>query len=206
MVHAYRKTGQKVAALVDEYDAPLFSTLETEDLNNSYRHTLKSVFTVLKDADEFIHFAFVTGISRFSHTSIFSGANNLKDISLRDEYAAIYGITEDELKETFATGIQEFAKSKNISFEEMLTTLKENYDGYHFSANSPDICNPFSLLNALDAKTIVNYWFESGTQGSFLIALKRYNFYLPELDCLETVASGLSGREILYAESDYSSL
>lgn len=189
------KTGRKVVVLVDEYDAPLLDTIENEALNESYRQTLKSVFTVLKDADEYIHFAFVTGISRFSHTSLFSGANNLNDISFRDEYAAICGITEDELKANFAEGIRDFAESKNLDFNNLLAILKENYDGYHFSAESEDIYNPFSLLNALDANHIGNYWFESGTPGSFLKALKRDNFFLPELDCIETVASGLSGRE-----------
>lgn len=193
--NACLKSGRKVAVLIDEYDAPLLNSLENESLNNKYRETLKSVFTVLKDADEFIHFAFVTGISRFSHTSLFSGANNLKDISLWDDYAAICGITEEELKLNFQNGIECFAEKKGISYEETLSVLKENYDGYHFSAVSPDIYNPFSLLNALDAKSIGNYWFESGTPGSFLKALKRDNFYLPNLDCIETMASSLSGRE-----------
>lgn len=193
--HAYNATGEKVSVLIDEYDAPLLNTLENETLNNSYRHTLKSIFTVLKDADEYIHFAFVTGISRFSHTSLFSGANNLKDISLRDEYAAICGITEDELKAVFAPGIEVLAESKSSSTDEMLSTLKENYDGYHFSKNSPDIYNPFSILNALDAKEITNYWFRSGTASFLLNVLKHDNFFLPELDCTESIESDLSAKE-----------
>lgn len=189
------KSGQKVAVLIDEYDSPLLNTLEDETLNNSYRDTLRAFFSVLKNADEYIHFAIVSGVSRFSHTSLFSGANNLKDISLLPEFSAICGITEDELKSTLMPGVHDFAESMGVSDQEMLALLKKNYDGYHFSEVSPDIYNPFSLLNALQSKRIDNYWFESGTPASFLKALKRDNFYLPNLECIETTSSGLSGRE-----------
>ncbi len=193
--NACLKTGEKVAVLVDEYDVPLLNTLDDEKLNNSYRQTLKSVFTVLKDADEYIHFAFVTGISRFSHTSLFSGANNLKDISLWNDYAAICGITEEELKNRFSPGIDSFAREIGVSHTEMLSLLKKNYDGYHFSKKCPDIYNPYSLLTALDAKAINNYWFNSGTSGSLLTMLKRDNFFLPNLDCTESIESDLSSKE-----------
>lgn len=192
---AYKKTGEKAVVLVDEYDAPIINTLEYEELNTYYRETLKSIFTILKNADEYIHFAFVTGVSRFSHTSLFSGANNLKDISLLPEFSAICGITEDELKGALQPGVQDFADSLEVSYQEMLAILKKNYDGYHFSEVSPDIYNPFSLLNALQSRRIDNYWFESGTPTSFLKALKRDNFYLPNLECIETTSGGLSGRE-----------
>lgn len=193
--NAYLKTGRKVVVLVDEYDAPLLNTLENESLNNSCRQTLKSVFSIMKDADEYIHFAFVTGISRFSHTSLFSGANNLKDISLLDEYSTICGITEDELRGMFAQGIEAFAKKMGIDSQEMMCVLKDNYDGYHFSAECHDIYNPFSLLNALDARKIGNYWFTSGTSTFLLKELKQDNFFLPNLDCTESVESDLSAKE-----------
>lgn len=192
---AYIQTGQKVAVLIDEYDAPLLSTLDNETLNQSYRATLKSVFSVLKSADEYIHFAFVTGVSRFSHTSLFSGANHLKDISLDRHYGAICGITEDELKSNFAKGIRDFADEEGVSEETMLRMLKENYDGYHFCDNCPDIYNPFSLLRALDSQRITDYWFQSGTPSYLLSVLKRDNFYLPRLDCLEAAESALSAKE-----------
>lgn len=192
---AYETSGQKAAILIDEYDAPLLNTLEDETLNNSNRETLKSLFSVLKNADEYIHFAFITGVSRFSHTSLFSGANNLNDISLRDDYAAICGITEEELTTVFEEGIKTFFREAGMSHSEMLITLKENYDGYHFSKKSPDIYNPFSILNALDAKEISNYWFKSGTASFLLKALKRDNFFLPNLDCTESIESDLSAKE-----------
>ncbi|MCM1489324.1 MAG: ATP-binding protein [Muribaculum sp.] len=112
-----------------------------------------------------------------------------------NEYAAICGITEDELKSVFYPGIAELAESKKVSPEEMLATLKENYDGYHFCKNSPDIYNPFSILSALDAKEITNYWFRSGTASFLLKLLKRDNFFLPELDCTESLESDLSAKE-----------
>lgn len=192
---AFEHSGKKVAILVDEYDTPLLNTIDNESLHNSYRDTLRAVFSVLKNADEYIHFALVTGVSRFSHTSLFSGANNLEDISLDDRYAAICGITEDELRTKFMPGINEFAKSESISNEEMIALLKENYDGYHFSQKCPDIYNPFSLLNALDKKKIDNYWFASGTPDALLRSFKQDNFRLPNLDCIETLGSNLSARE-----------
>ena len=192
---ACQSTGRKVAILVDEYDAALLKTLEDKTLNKSYRDTLSAFFSVLKNADEYIHFAFITGISRFSRTSLFSGANNLEDISLDDEYAAICGITEEELKGLFMPGVHDFAEHEEVTADQMLATLKDNYDGYHFSEACPDIYNPFSLLNALKSQKISNYWFESGTPNSFLTMLKREDFFLPDLDCIETVESGLSARE-----------
>lgn len=184
-----------MAILVDEYDTPLLNTIGDEALNKSYRDTLRAVFSVLKNADEYIHFAFITGVSRFSHTSLFSGANNLEDISLDDRYAAICGITEEELRGHFMPGIHEFATSQSKSDEDMLAMLKDNYDGYHFSPKCPDIYNPFSLLNALDKRKIDNYWFASGTPSVLLRSLKRDNFYLPNLDCIETMENNLSARE-----------
>lgn len=193
--NAYEKSGQKVAVLIDEYDAPILNTLEDEHLNKSFRETLKSILSVLKNGDEYIHFAFITGVSRFSHTSLFSGANNLNDISLRDDYASICGITEDELTTLLAAGIHDFAKKMEVSDEKMVAILKENYDGYHFSKRCRDIYNPFSILNALDAKEIANYWFNSGTSSFLLKMLKRDNFYLPDLDCTESLESDLSAKE-----------
>lgn len=189
------KTGKKIAILVDEYDAPLLDTIDKEDLNQAYRETLKSIFSVLKSSDEYIHFAFITGVSRFSHTSLFSGANNLEDISFRDDYAAICGITEDELHENLMPGIHHFAKKMDTSAQTILEMLKENYDGYHFSGRCPDIYNPFSLLQALKTKEIDNYWFKSGTPTYLLKVLKRNNFYLPQLDCIESVMSELSAND-----------
>ena len=193
--NAYDKTGQKVAVLIDEYDAPLLNTLDRPELNERYRQTLKAVFSVLKSYDRYIEFAFVTGVSRFSHTSLFSGANNLKDITLEDKFAGICGITEEELKEQLSNSIKEFALKSKITEEEAFGLLKESYDGYHFSQESPDIYNPFSLLNALDLKRVNDFWFKSGTPSYLIGLLKRDDFFLPDLDRIETVESELSVKE-----------
>lgn len=192
---ACQLSGRKVVVLVDEYDAPLLNTFDNDNFNESYRDTLRAVFSVLKNSDEYIHFAFITGVSRFSQTSLFSGANHLKDISLEKNMAAICGITEKELRDLLMPGVREFAESLGISDNETLTLLKENYDGYHFSETSPDIYNPFSLLNALQSQKISNYWFASGTPGYLLKILKRDNFFLPDLDCTESLESDLSAKE-----------
>lgn len=192
---AFEKTGRKVAVLVDEYDAPLLNSFGKEEINRSYRDTLRSLFSVLKNADAYIHFAFITGVSRFSHTSLFSGANNLEDISLLPEYSAICGVSEEELRRCFAPGISDFARKLGITDEEMLCVLKDNYDGYHFSRKSPDIYNPYSLLSALKRKEISSYWFETGTPNYLVASLRKDNFFLPNLDCIDAIEGDLSARE-----------
>ncbi len=181
--------------LVHEYDAPLLSTLENTELNESYRDTLKSIFSVLKSYDEYIKFVFITGISRFSHTSLFSGANHLKDISFWDDYSAICGITKDELKNVFPIAIKDLAIKLKLSEEETLKRLKDNYDVYHFCQDSPDIYKPYSILNAFESKRIENFWFQNATPSYLLKIMKRDDFFLPELDCLEAVQSDLSVNE-----------
>ncbi|MDE5812907.1 MAG: AAA family ATPase [Muribaculaceae bacterium] len=195
IINAHKKTGQPVVVLVDEYDDPLLSTLDRPDLNSYYRQTLKGVFSVLKSADSHIHFAFVTGISRFSQTSLFSGANHLSDISFEEEYAGICGLTEEEIRENLSDSIAEFAKKENVSAKEAFGILKENYDGYHFCQESPDIYNPFSLLNALKYKRVSDFWFKSGTPSYLIRMMKRDDFEIPDLDCIETMESGLSVKE-----------
>ncbi len=194
---AKEKTGQKVVILVDEYDSLLLETLRSDqsELNAYYRQTLKSLFSVLKNEDQNIYFVFITGISRFSQTSLFSGANHLEDISILNDYGAICGITEQELKDNFKEGIENFAEEEDISYDEMLTELKMNYDGYHFSKKCPDIYNPFSILRALKSKEIDNYWFQAGTPSFLINVMKRDDFFMPSLDCLETVESTLTAKE-----------
>ncbi len=194
---AHEQTGQKVAVLVDEYDSLLLDTIRPEhsDLNSYYRDILKSLFSVLKNNDEHIFMAFITGVSRFSHTSLFSGANNLEDISILNEYAAVCGITEDELCNVFKVGIQGFAEEESKDFEAIFALLKRNYDGYHFAKKCPDIYNPFSILRSLKYKTIDNFWFQSGTPSYLIEVLKHDDFFLPSLDCLETLESELTAKE-----------
>lgn len=168
----YKKTGQQVVILVDEYDAPLVAHLDDDDNREAMRNLLKSVYSNLKDMDEYIKFGMLTGVSRFSKMTIFSGLNNLKDISLDDRFSEICGITESELETNFHEGIENLANELEIHYDSAIKELKANYDGYHFTAKSPDIYNPFSLLGALDASKIDEYWFRSGTP-TFLVNVLR---------------------------------
>lgn len=170
------QTGRKVVVLIDEYDKPLLQTIDNPDLQDRYCGILKSFYGVLKSADQFLRFVFLTGVTRFGKVSVFSDLNNLRDISMDNEFDAICGITENELHDNFGPGIKKLAEVSGISVDDAFSSLKTNYDGYHFSDNLTDIYNPFSVLSALAASAISNYWFSTGTP-SFLIKLLQSNNY-----------------------------
>ncbi|WP_297262825.1 ATP-binding protein [uncultured Prevotella sp.] len=159
---AYKETGNKVAILIDEYDSPLqhsWMTAEHTDCTDVYRN----VFAVLKACDEFEKFVFITGITKFTQISLFSVLNNLSNISFMPEYAAICGITEEEMKENFMPELKKMSEANNWSVEETHDRLKAYYDGYHFcDENMVDIYNPYSLVNALNKHRISNFWASSG--------------------------------------------
>ena len=196
-----RQKGTRVVVLVDEYDKPLLYALEDEVLQDRFRQLLKAVYSVLKTCDEFIKFAFLTGVTKFSRVSIFSDLNNLLDISLDERYAAICGITSQEIQNVLKPYVLSFAERERMSEAEMLNSLRDMYDGYHFSKDlSVDIYNPFSLLNALDKRSLDNYWFESGTPTFLLKILKKYNYHLQDFSNAEIVAQSLSGKENIINE------
>jgi hypothetical protein len=170
----YAKTGKQVVLLVDEYDAPVMHVLHKSEVLPEIREVMRDLFEPLKACNTYLRFVFITGVSTFSQMGIFSALNNLKKITNNNEYAAICGITEQELRDNFSQGIDEFAKEEDLSTEEMLAKLKDKYDGYHFSKALVDVYNPFSLLNAFDEKNLGNYWFDSGTSHSLVNALKQY--------------------------------
>ena len=178
----HRIKDKQVVVLVDEYDAPLLSSLKNEELNNHYRAQLKGFYTVLKSSNEHIRFALLTGVTKFASVTIFSGLNNLHDISLSDEYSELCGITEKEMIDNFEPEIRELAKKENTTFDEMIALLKKEYDGYHFSDNGVGIYNPFSLCNALETKKISAYWFGTGTPTFLVDLLEKINFDVPVLD------------------------
>lgn len=191
-----RQTGLRVVILVDEYDKPLLYALDDDALQERFRQLLKAVYSVLKTCDEYIKFAFLTGVTKFSRVSIFSDLNNLQDISLDERYEAICGITSQEIKGVLMPYVEAFAEKEGLSKEKMLDSLREMYDGYHFSKElSVDIYNPFSLLNALDKQSLDNYWFESGTPSFLLTMLQNYNYHLQDFSDAEIVAQSLSGKE-----------
>lgn len=165
---AKEMTGENVVILIDEYDAPIVAHIDDNESQEANKNLLKSVYANLKDMDEYIRFAMLTGVSRFSKMTIFSGLNNLNDISFDSAYSEICGITDAELTSCFQQGVMTLADKITIEYDKALTLLKDNYDGYHFTEDSADIYNPFSLLNALAKSKISPYWFQSGTP-TFLV-------------------------------------
>ena len=180
---AYEKTGKQVVILVDEYDKPLLQTMGVnEALNEQYRNELKAFYSVLKTCDEYIRFAFLTGVTKFSKISIFSDLNNLRDISLEKHYAGICGITQEELEENFQPEIQVLADGQDLTYPETLTALQQWYDGYCFAPAGEGMYNPFSLLNTFAKERFGSYWFETGTPTFLVNYLKEAHYFIPDLD------------------------
>ncbi|MGP1576197.1 MAG: AAA family ATPase [Treponema sp.] len=190
---AYQQTGKQVVILVDEYDKPLLQTMGiNESLNEHYRNELKAFYSVIKTCDEYIRFAFLTGVTKFSKISIFSDLNNLEDISLRTDYAGICGITEQELVQNFAPEIETLSSTEELSCSETLAVLKKQYDGYLFAKTGESVYNPFSLLSAFKAKDMGSYWFGTGTPTFLVNYLKEAYYFIPDLDGnVELTESGL---------------
>lgn len=184
ITRASQKTGKQVVIIVDEYDAPLLDVLHEDNLDE-LRKVMQEFYTPLKACEKNIKFCFITGITKFSQLSIFSTINNLTNISLWPEFSAICGITENELSEQMQEDIELMANRNRLSAMEMHTKLKTLYDGYHFSEDSEEVYNPFSLLKAFDSKKIGNYWFESGTPSFLVKEMKFFRTDIMSLDQLE---------------------
>ena len=171
---AYEQTGKKVVVLIDEYDAPLLDVVHERENLDVLRNIMRNFYSPLKACDPYLRYVFLTGITKFSQLSIFSELNNIKNISMDEPYAAICGISEDEIRLQMKDDLGELAKKLEITPEEALMKLKENYDGYHFTSSSPDIYNPFSLLNAFADGKFGSYWFGSGTPTYLINMLKKF--------------------------------
>src|SRR5574344_99660 len=178
---ACEKTGERVVILVDEYDKPLLQTIGNETLQEEYRSTLKAFYSVLKTQDEYIKFAFLTGVTKFGKVSVFSDLNNLKDISMDERFIEICGMTEKEIHDNFDEDVAKLGAKCGIDKTECYARLKEQYDGYHFETNTVGIYNPFSLLNTLDRMKFSDYWFETGTPSFLVKLLKQSNYNLNNL-------------------------
>ena len=188
---AHRQTGRHCVVLVDEYDKPILDVLDTDKrvdaggqeylLEDWNRQVLRSFYSVFKAADEDLQFVLLTGVTKFSQVSVFSGFNQPKDISMDARYDALCGITQEELEAYFAEPIATMAAERGIPVEEMKVLLKRQYDGYHFSKRLTDVYNPFSLLNAFDKQDIGNYWFSTGTPTYLLRLLSHSDENLDEL-------------------------
>ena len=160
----------KVVILIDEYDKPIIDWLDKPELAKEMRSVLKGFFSVLKGNDANIRFLLLTGVSKFSKAGVFSDLNHLEDITLRDDFSTLLGITEEELNANFTEHISEFAKSEKTSEEKLINKIRSWYNGYRFSAEGISVYNPFSTLLLFKSKRFSNYWFESGTP-SFLVNL-----------------------------------
>lgn len=171
---AYEKSGKQVVVLIDEYDAPMLDVVHEKEQLDMLRNMMRNFYSPLKYSEAKLRFVFLTGITKFSQVSIFSELNNIINISMNDEYAGICGITKEELLTQMSEDIDELAKSQDLTREETIAELKENYDGYHFSAKSPDVYNPFSLLNCFSTREFGAYWFSSGTPTYLIKMMRRF--------------------------------
>ena len=179
---AHEQTGRRAVVLIDEYDKPILDVLDTDyGLEDRHRNVLKGFYSVFKVADSHLQFVLLTGVTKFSQVSVFSGFNQPKDISMDARYETLCGITQEELDSYFVEPVSAMAERSRCSFEEMKSLLKQKYDGYHFSDNMTDVYNPFSLLNALDSLRLQDYWFSSGTPTYLIRLLAHFKENMNEL-------------------------
>ena len=186
------KTGQRVVVLVDEYDKPMLQAIGNDELQKSYRETLKAFYGALKSKDGCIKFGMLTGVTKFGKVSVFSDLNNLDDISMRNQYIDICGINEQELHDNLEDELHRLASAQGMTYDEICAKLQEYYDGYHFTHNSIGMYNPFSLLNTFKYNEFGSYWFETGTPTYLVELLKKHHYDLRRMAHEETTATVLN--------------
>ena len=191
---ASEQAGRGVVVLVDEYDKPLLQAIQNEPLLDSYRSTLKAFYGVLKSADRYLRFAFLTGVTKFSQVSVFSDLNQLNDISLNYDFSTLCGITREELLANFEPEIAALSQANDMSTEEVVETMTRQYDGYHFHPDGAGVFNPFSVLNAFSKLELGSYWFQTGTP-TFLVELLQKSEY-----DLRTLLNGIEAPTSSFAE------
>lgn len=185
---AYNETGRKVVILIDEYDAPMLDSIGDEEKQKAIRNTMRDFFSPLKAQANKLRFVFLTGITKFSQLSIFSELNNLRNISMDDEFSSICGISKEELLTQMQPEIESLAKANGETYEEACEHLRRQYDGYHFSANGEDIYNPFSIVNVLTCKRYDNFWFSTGTPTFLLELMRKQNIEILDLNNLSVTS------------------
>ena len=185
---AYEKTGKQVVVLIDEYDAPMLDVAHEQEQLDALRNIMRNFFSPLKFCEAKLRFVFLTGITKFSQVSIFSELNNITLISMDKDYAGICGITQEELLTQMQEDIDMLAKSQDLTREATIAKLKEHYDGYHFAKVSPDVFNPYSLLNCFADGRMDDYWFGSGTPTYLINMMRKYDFLPADLG--ETIEVG----------------
>lgn len=184
----FEKTGKQAVVLIDEYDAPLLDVVHEEESLDILRNVMRNFYSPLKDCEKMLRFVFLTGITKFSQLSIFSELNNIKNISMDEEYAGICGITTEEMLSQMDSDINILAEKQGLTKEQTIEKLKEHYDGYHFTWPSPDVFNPFSLLNCFADRKLDSYWFGSGTPTYLLNMMRKFSF--TPIDLGERIEAG----------------
>ena len=197
---AFKKTGQKVAILIDEYDKPVVDNIDNPDLMDSFRRELQGFYSVIKGRDGFIRFAFLTGVTKLGKMSVFSSLNNLMDISMDLRYSDICGISENELKAYFDDSVAELAESNELTKDECYAKLKSMYDGYHFHHKASGVYNPFSILNTFNANEFKMYWFETGTPAFLVRYLQKGQYNLDNISKDDVPADALTGTNYVRPE------
>jgi predicted AAA-ATPase len=173
LVYAFHEQYEHIAILVDEYDSPILRALKDPERASAIRNEIRDFFTTIKSLDSYIDFAFITGISSFVRAGLFSGINNLRIVTLDEQYASICGYTDEEVDRYFSKYIALWAEKEECTYDELRQKIKEWYNGYKFSINASSVYNPFSLMNALNAKEFNNYWFQSGLPTFLVNILKK---------------------------------
>ena len=189
---AYHKFGREVVILVDEYDKPMLDSLHDDPLHEHLKDELRGFYSVLKLSDEYIKFAMLTGVTKFGRVSVFSGLNNLTDISMHPDYNGLCGITETEFHRYFAESVEWFASVNGMTEESVWQEFKREYDGYRFSDTGEYIYNPFSVLSAFKARRLNHYWFTTGSSSYLIKLVKRHNFVLSNIEGERRKDSALS--------------
>lgn len=186
----------EVVILIDEYDKPIIDNIEYLDVIQENRKILQRFYTILKAQDEYIRFIFLTGVTKFSKVSVFSGLNNLNDITMSNDYSALLGYTKNELEHYFISGIEETAVINNLTLDECYAQIKEWYNGYKFSKNGEMVYNPFSTLKLLESKDFSAHWFETGTPTFLIDLVSKRQFDLSNLEQINVDIQSFSSFDI----------
>ena len=186
---AYEQTGKQVVILIDEYDSPMLDVVHEAQQLDALRNIMRNFYSPLKFCEQKLRFVFLTGITKFSQLSIFSELNNITNISMNKDYAAICGITKDELLTQMTEDIDRLAAEQEMTREQAITELTQYYDGYHFASVSPDVFNPYSLLNCFAEREFGSYWFGSGTPTYLINMLRKFDVLPTEIAPIDALAS-----------------
>ncbi len=195
LIRLLAERGQ-VVILIDEYDKPLIDNLENLAEAQRIREVLKGFYTVIKGMDAYVRFVFLTGVSKFSKVGIFSGLNNLRDLSTDDRFSAMLGITQAEVETCFPDYIQRFAAHEEVSEAALLAEIRHWYDGFCFSRTCESVYNPFSLLLLLETQSFRDYWFETGTPTFLIKLIQQRGYDVRDLDQLELDELAFSSYEL----------